>query len=574
MSTPTTLSAKGVACGAEGVPWGGVDKTTRFDMLVTSLLISVLALVLPLSLLQVYDRIIPNQSYSTISILVAFVGVAIALEGCMRLARSYFLARASAKFEHRIGVAAFAKMLNADIGEFERVGTGEHVERLNAVATLREFHAGQTMQTMLELAFAGLYLWLIYFLGGTLIFVPLIAIATLCCVCVLVGFSLRRALARSNEQDDRHANVLVSMLRGLFSAKAQAFESMLQRRYEAINEKRCEAGERADARAQLITDAAAVLGQASVVAVVAYGSLLVIDGSLSVGRLAACTLLVGRALQPLQGAIGLWSRFQSITLARSRVKALFAMPEAPCVTQSTPDDAPLDLDGGIEVRNVSFRFTEDSPQLLDNVSLSVRPGEMIALTGPNGSGKTTLLSLIRGLIEPSEGEVLVDGMAIRDIPRDQLSHQVAYVSAREKLFRGSIMENLTMYKTEREPRAYLVAESLGFADEIRSLPQGFNTVVADGVADTLSRGLVQRLALARALIGGPKVVLFDDANSSVDNAGDTAIKALLQRLRGHCTVILVTHRPSFMWLADRVHDLRDGYLEASGLSVEHLREAV
>ncbi|MCH9670779.1 MAG: ATP-binding cassette domain-containing protein, partial [Gammaproteobacteria bacterium] len=456
------------------------------------------------------------------------------------------------------------------IGAFERTSTSTHLERLNAVSAVREFYSGQSLISVLDIGFATLYLATIYFIGGDIVAVPLVVIAMLLVLVLLLGKDLRTALADQAADEDQHNNFMIRVLSGVRTFKALASEALLLRRYDRLQDRRARSALNSERRTAALSEISAFLTQGAVVATVCVGSLRVIDGALTVGGLAACTLLVGRSIQPLQAALGFWTKFQNVSLSRERIAELFALPPSAESMAREGQGAGVML-GALTVRNLSYRYDDEQPWIFRDVNLQVAPGEIIAIAGPNGAGKTTLLSIIRGLLTPTQGEVLLDGTGIGDFSADQWRDGVAVLPQREALFHGTILENITMFESELEPAALNAAHTLGFAAEVHALPEGFRTVLGEDAGLRISRGLAQRITIARALVRRPKLLLFDDANTAVDIASDDFLKDVLGRLKGVCTVLIVSHRPSILWLADRVHDLRDGGFEEQGLAVEELR---
>lgn len=293
-------------------------------------------------------------------------------------------------------------------------------------------------------------------------------------------------------------------------------------------------------------------------AVVGYGSTFVIEGVLTVGGLAACTMLAGRSMQPLQKAVGIWTRFQSISLARERLRDLFRMkPE-------TLDSLPAleTVRGDLTLQNVSFNFGknrdgEELPTVFSNVSLDIPAGSAVGIRGANASGKTSLLMLMNGILKPTTGQVFVDGADISRFDPVSVRRSVAYLPQEGVLFNGTLLENLTMFRTELDPVAYDMARLLGLDHVVAHMPMGYDTQVGDGAGESLPRGIKQRVAIARALVDKPRILLFDEANTAMDSAGDAMLKDLLERLKGRVTLILVSQRPSLLELADEVYEIED-----------------
>jgi ATP-binding cassette, subfamily C, bacterial LapB len=259
--------------------------------------------------------------------------------------------------------------------------------------------------------------------------------------------------------------------------------------------------------------------------------------------------------------MGIWSRFQNFRIARDQLEAIFALPAQP---RGGIADGQA-IQGRLDIEDVSFGYQDDAPPVLDGVSLSLRPGEVVGITGNNGSGKTTLLRMIMGVLRPGTGDVRLDGNAVTAYDREVLHRHVAYLPQDAVLFQGSILDNMTLFDPERAGRAKRIAAMLGLSEIIGSLARGYDTEIRDNPEESLPTGISQRIAIVRALasVESPKLIIFDESNSHLDAEGDEALRQLLIQLRGHCTMILVSHRPSYLSLADRIFVLREGRLVAS-----------
>lgn len=538
-----------------------------FDAFVSTIVINVLALAMPLALLQVYDRIIPNESYGTTTVLIVGVALAVVLEALLRYGRSHLLGAAGARYEHRASCAAFEHLLNADLAAYERVGSGALVERFNAVNTVKDFYSGQAILALFDLPFSALYVVLIWYIGGNLVLVPIALMALYLLLALSTGQVLSICVRRDLAAEELRIGFLIRILNGLHSIKSMALEKGLGRRFEHLQFEKSVRAASVDRLTASISEQGTALSQICTVGVVAAGAFAVMDGELTSGGLAACTLLAGRALSPLSNAAGFWARFQTIRAARNRVESIFEMP----LDRSGTEAARMaDLTGAFELRGLAFRSSGDDRPILRSIDLKVPAGSAISITGPNGSGKSLLLTLMAGLGDPSAGSVEYDGIRVTEISRESLRDQVVLLPQREILFQGTIIENLTIFRPELEARAMLVADALGIGDQIARLPRGYRTQTGDGAAHILSRSLIQQIAIARALVVPPKVLLFDDANSAIDGEGDRFVKEVLRHLKGRCTLVIVSHRPSVLRIADRVYQLIDGQLDADSISPEAL----
>jgi ATP-binding cassette subfamily C protein LapB len=543
-------------------PFRGLISSFGTAFLVTvleaTLLITLLALALPVALLQVYDRILPNKAVGTLVVLAVAVTVAIVLEALLRHVRGRLLARVAAASEAQAHRQAMQCLLNAPLTALEAHGNGYYAERLSAIGTLREAWSGPALQAMLDLPFALLYLVGIWYLAGPLVLVPLVLLGGVGLLAALTGHRVRHAAHTLAMAEERRFNFLFDTLNCIHSMKVLGAEPLLERRYERLQ------GGSAQLRRTLAhaistgQEGGLLLAQAATIGVAAFGCYMVLNGQLSVGGLGACTMLAGRTMQPLLGGVALWSRLQSLAESRRRVAEIGALPQEryldrPALTVSA---------GHVLLQNVLFRSPSYSDWLFNGLALEAKPGEIIGITGSNGSGRSALLRLIAGDLQPSEGRVFIDGQDLSQVDIGPARRQVALVPPDPTLVRGTLLQNLTMHQPQREAAALRLATELGLDQVASALPGGWHTPV--GVAATpLPRGAAQRIGVVRALVEEPRVLLLDDITSQIDGDSDVRLAKLLASLRGRVTVIIVTHRPSTLGIADKVFAISNGRLERS-----------
>jgi len=545
----------------------------RGDIIFASGALNVLALALPIMILQVYDRIIPNDATETLLLLVIGVGIAVLFEACFRLGRSYLTARAGASFEHIAGCRALFRTLGTDIVGFEKDATGAYLHRFNAVENLREFMSGHSLLVFIDLPFAVIFLGLVAYIAGSLVIVPLILLGLFALVTLFVGRGLKQALDQRSVWDDRRYNFLIEVLTGIHTVKGLALEAQMVRRYERLQESTAASVRKVAIQNNMAQSLGAVFSQVTLIAVAAYGSVLVIDETLTIGGLAACTLLSGRALQPLLRAMGVWTHYQNIKLAQDRIRSVLELPqERP---ESTIfDEKPTAANVLKEVNsacrltfdNVSFGYDGVPEKLFKNVNAEFVANKTTAISGTNGSGKTSLLWLAMGLIKPHAGRVRLNGIDIAEQDPKIIRRQIAYMPQSGTVFQGTIMENLTMFRRGRLiDEALHQCKILGLDDAIKRLPKGYDTLIGDGAADSLPGGVRQRIAIARALVTKPKIILFDEANTSLDMEGDDILKNALVKIQDHSTILLVSHRPSLMKIAENGYRIKNNGLVAASI---------
>ncbi len=526
------------------------------ELVLSSLLISLLSLALPIAMLHVYDRVLAQAGLATFWALASAVIVALVLETLLRSLRARVVARVGGAWEARAQAGAMAVLTRTPLARFERSGAGLYLERLASIATVREAYSGAAFQALLDLPFCLLYVAMMAHLSLALAAIPVLLAAFYLAASLIVGRRLRRTVAALAEGEERRFNMLFDVLSHIHTVKALGLEQQMLRRNERLI-LRC-----ASARGSLAAlsghghGAALLLASVGAGLVAAVGAIEVIEGRLTVGALGACLLLNGRALQPLSAALTVFTRAEVLRGTAQRLSEITSLPAVP---PAPPLSAPH---GEVRIENALVR-RDDGTAVLAGLDLVVPAGTTIGITARNGAGKTTLLRLISGLASPLHGRVLIDGSDLASVDPDSIPAAVAYLPTQATLVRGTLIENLTMHRPALMARARAVAAELGLDAVAATLPQGYDTPLGEGGV-LLPRGAVQLIGIARALAPGPRVVLFDEANVFLDAAGDHAMHALLARLRGHCTVILVSSRPSTLALASRRYTLANGRLsEAS-----------
>ncbi len=538
---------------------------SRTDIILASTALNILALALPIMILQVYDRIVPNNAVDTLMLLIVGVGIAVILEAFFRLGRSYITAYSGARFEHIAGCRALAKTMGTDIVRFEKEAAGVYLHRFNAIDNLRDFMSGNNLLVFIDLPFAVIFLGMVAYIGGPLVLAPLGLFLLFSLVTLIVGRGLKQALNERSTWDDRRYNFLIEVLTGIHTVKGLALEAQMVRRYERLQESTASVIQKVAFQNNVAQSLGSIFSQVTLISVAAFGSILVINESLTIGGLAACTLLSGRALQPLLRAMGVWTHYQNIKLSKSRVNTLLELPQEASsrtiseTAEQYPDmQSKSETGGEIIFENVSFEYDEGDETLLENVSCRFPSGSVTAIAGANGCGKTTILWMLMGMIKPTSGRILFNGEDLASLPKEDLHERIAYLPQNGTIFHGTIMENLTMFrKGYRMDKAIIQSKNLGLDEAIKRMPQGYDTIVGDGATDSLPGGIRQRIAIARALVCQPEIILFDEANTSLDLASDEILKQALQKLKNKSTIILVSHRPSLLKIADYGYKILD-----------------
>lgn len=533
-------------------------KWYRGELMLMSLFVNIFALGLPIFILQVYDRILPNLGLTTMQFLVLGLVVVMILDFILKSIRAAVTTYTGARFEHLARVAAVDKILRTPQDVYERETPGAYLDKVNAIGVVKEFYSSQLGTLFIDLPFAVFFLGMIWFLGGMMVVVPIGLLLMFGIMAIIVGGNLRRAVDIRGQVDNRRYDYLIEIINGIHTVKAQAFKNLLQRRFEGLQETSARAVRSVAMQSSIAQSLGSTFGQLNMACVIGLGAILVINGELSAGELAACTLLSGRAMQPLQSAMGLWTNFQTIRVACDNATSVM---ELPAEDLGAKPEIPK-ITGEIEFRDVTFGYAGMEEPLIKNLNLHFKAGSMIGIEGDNSSGRSTLLKLMIGIIRPTSGQVTIDGHDIAHHQSHSYREQMAFLSADADVYTGTILDNMTYFRGGRYiKKAMELSKKLGLDDEIKRLPEGYGTHIGDGAGGVLPAGFAQRITIVRAMVDDPKIVLFDNANHGLDSNTDKILLDYITGLRGKVTVILVSARPSWLRAADTRYIMDHGRVQ-------------
>lgn len=528
------------------------------SLLVCTLAIGILSLALPIMTLQVYDRILPAPGSGTLPVLIIGVCVAVGLEALLRLCRAYLIGRSSATYEHLMSCTAMDRILNSDFPRMGSHGIGEHLHRMASVGKVKDFYNGYALTTYAELAFVPVYFALILYIAGPLVFIPLAVLISFIGISIYKGRNLKEALLDREKSDDRRFNFLIEGLEGVHTLKAFAAEKFFERRYEELEEDSTRCNYFVTQKTADIFNTGSTFSQIMVAAVVTFGALLVLEGYMTTGVLIATLLLSGRMMQPVQKALALWARYQDYTLARAHIIEILNTPQH--IVNPVAEADLSAQEGKIEVNGLRFRYRDHEPWLLDGIDLSLKGGEAVLIRGHHGAGKTTLLNILAGIHFPCEGSVIIDGCPVEGYKPEILSRHIGYIRTSSVLFRGTIRDNITCFGQTEEAKAREVASIMNVDRDVAKLPGGFDTFLSGNNTDSIPPGLSHKIALVRVLAAKPKIILFDNADRTLDKEGYSMIYSLFARLKGKVSFILVSEDRNICGLADRTLLLEEGRL--------------
>lgn len=537
------------------------------EAIAATLAVNVLALAVPLFSMNVYDRVLPNAAETTLWALALGVGLAIVFDFLIRTLRAAAVDAASRRADARLSAFIYGRLMGARVSATPP-STGVRANTLREFETLREFFNSATLTAFGDLPFLALFLIVLFVVAGPLVWVVAAAIPVL----LAIGYCTQRALLRLIDEAFREAAqknaVATETLAGLETIKAAGAESWAALKWERATADHIRTGiamRHVSNLGQHTIHAVQTLVQ---ILVVVFGFYLVSAGDLTMGGLIAATILAGRALQPLGQAAGLIARYNGARIAHRALTEIIAAPQER--TEGATYLAKADIAGRLAFEAVTYSYAPMAEPALKAVSFDIGAGERVAILGAIGSGKTTVLRLLQGLAEPTSGRVLVDGVSVGQIEPALLRRQVALLLQDAALFHGTIRENITMAAPHAIQADLVAAAKIsGALAWIARLPLGFDTPLRErGIG--LSGGQRQSVALARALVSNPRVLLLDEPTSEMDARTEQSVIAALAEWSKERTLVIVTHRPALLDLVDRLVVMDAGRIVHDGPKAEVL----
>lgn len=549
--------------------WGTLFHSWRIyrDVLVASLLINLFALATPLFIMNVYDRVVPNNAVETLWVLAIGVLLIYCFDLLMRMLRGYFIDVAGKKSDILLSSAIFERIMGIRM-EARPPSVGAFANNLREFETIREFITSATISGLVDLPFIVIFLLVIGYLSGPLVVVAAICIPLVILYALIIQGPLRKSVESTFRASAQKAAMLVESLTGVETVRHLGAESALQRKWEQLTGHIAQWGLKSRLISSSAVNVALFFQQFAQVAVVVWGVHLIAEGNLSMGGLIAAVILTGRAMAPVSQVANLSVRYLQARTALESLNQVMSLPvererQRTFVRRE-------DLDGDLEFSHVSFSYPGEEVEVLSDVSFRIGQGERVAVIGRVGSGKSTLEKLAQGLYSPSSGVVRLGGTDIRQIDPADLRAGVGYVPQDLFLFYGSVRENILLGSPYSDPADLLkAAEVAGVNEFVAHHPLGFDMQVGER-GEHLSGGQRQSVALARALLNDPRFLLLDEPSNSMDNATEELLKRRLAASLEGKTVLLVTHRASLLDLVDRLIVLESGRVVADGPKQEVL----
>ncbi len=542
------------------------------DILIASILINIFAIASPIFTMNVYDKIVPNLAFDSLWVLAIGVSLIFAFDIIIRQLRSYFIDIAGKKSDLLLSARIFSKVLGIRM-ESRPNSTGAFARHLQEFESIREFFTSATVSTLVDLPFAFLFLLVIWIFAGVLAVVPLIAIIIMTIYSLYIQAPLRRSIEESSRLSSQKYATVIEAISGLESVKIHNAEGQFQHRWEQAVSHMANTGIETRKITNMVSGLANFVQQMATVLLIVVGVYQISDGNLSMGGMIAAVMLSGRAIGPLIQLSVLSTRYNQ---AKSALLLLEDIMQSPSEREDGRHYLDYErLSGKIEFDDVSFNYPGVEQSALKNVSLTIQPGEKIAIIGRIGAGKTTLEKLILGLYKPTSGAVRLDGFDLPQLHPSTIRNNIGCVPQDFSLFYGTIRQNIQLgHPHATDAQILKAANRAGVSQFTNHDPNGLERQVGEG-GRNLSGGQRQSIALARALLQEPPILILDEPTANMDNRSESIVKRELVNLPAETTMLLITHRTSMLDIVNRIIVLEQGMIVADGprdLVLQQLKE--
>ncbi|MDC7716539.1 type I secretion system permease/ATPase [Vogesella sp. DC21W] len=538
------------------------------ETLAVSLVLQLFALITPLFFQVVMDKVLVHRGFTTLDVITVGLLVISVFDILLSALRSYVFSHTTSRIDVELGARLFRHLLALPLAYYEARRVGDTVARVRELENIRNFLTGQALTTVLDLLFSVVFLAVMFYYSGWLTLIVLVSLPCYAIWSASLTPLLRQRLDDKFARGADNQAFLVESVGGMATVKAMAVEPHMTRRWDQQLAAYVAASFRVTRLANIGQHGVQLIQKLVTVATLWLGARLVIDGELSVGQLVAFNMLAGQVAAPVIRLAQLWQDFQQVGISVERLgDILNTRTELPASRAALPP-----IQGQIAFDDVSFRYRADGPEILKGLSLLIRPGEIIGIVGRSGSGKSTLTKLVQRLYVPERGRILIDGNDLALADPAWLRRQIGVVLQENLLFNQSVRDNIAL----ADPgmlleRVIQAAKLAGAHDFIMELAEGYDTIVGEH-GSNLSGGQRQRIAIARALVGNPRILILDEVTSALDYESE---RAVMQNMRVIChgrTVLIIAHRLSTVRHAHRIVAMDKGQIVEGGLHDDLIRK--
>jgi ATP-binding cassette subfamily C protein/ATP-binding cassette subfamily C protein EexD len=537
-------------------------RSVLFSTIVFSAAINALMFVGPLYMLQVYDRVLQSRSEMTLLVLTFIAVFMLAIYGVMEWLRSRVLVRAGMRFDDTLSNPLFNRVVTSTITQPQAKANFA----LGDIDRLREFFTGSGLIAICDVPWVPVFLVVCFVFHPLIGWVATIGAAVIFVLALLNELVTRKSLGEANTHSQSAQHFANTTLQNVEVIRALGMEDSLRQRWAEMHRKMLELQAGASDRAGILLSASKFVRMGLQVAILGTGAYLALEGQISPGVMIAASIMMGRALAPVDQVVGQWKQVIGARQAYTRLKQLFEM--LPGEEQRLQLPKPQ---GRISAEQLIISSPGSRTPIVQGVSFQLEPGETLALVGPSGAGKSSLVRALVGIWSPLAGAVRLDGSELEHWNRSELGNHMGYLPQSVELFAGTIAENIARFRETDAESIVLAAQRAGVHDLIQSLPEGYATQIGVG-GQQLSGGQRQRVGLARALFGDPAFIVLDEPNANLDGEGEAALVRALKDLKERRrTVVFVSHKTGLLALSDKTLIMADGRMRAFGPTREVLQ---
>jgi len=544
-------------------------RTLLAEVLAASFFLQLFALASPLIFQVVIDKVLVHRSMSTLDVLViAFIGVAI-FETVLGTLRTYIFAHTTNRIDVELGARLFRHLLALPIGYFQARRVGDSVARVRELENIRNFVTGSALTLTIDLFFTFVFLAVMFVYSSLLTWTVIASFPFYIAISAIATPIFYHRLDEKFQRGAENQAFLVESVTGIETLKAMAVEPQMQRKWEEQLAGYVTSSFRVLNLGNIASQGVQLISKITTGLTLYFGAVLVIEGRLTVGELVAFNILAGRVSQPVLRLAQIWQDFHQARLSVARLGDILNTPAEP--TYNTARSTMPTVNGAIKFDHVTFRYRVDGPEILHDINFEIPSGQIVGIVGPSGSGKSTLTKLVQRMYVPESGRVLVDGVDISVVDPAWLRRQIGVVLQENVLFNASVRENIALADSAMTMDRVIAAAKLAGAHEfILELPEGYDTIVGER-GSSLSGGQKQRIAIARALVANPKILIFDEATSSLDYESEQIIQRNMRQIVEGRTAIVIAHRLSTVRHANRIITVERGRIVEDGTHDELIR---
>jgi ATP-binding cassette, subfamily B, bacterial HlyB/CyaB len=538
------------------------------EVLVASFFIQLLGLVSPLFFQVVIDKVLVHRSLSTLDVLMIGLAIVATFEVVLGALRTYVFSQTTNKIDVELGARLFDHLLALPMAYFANRRVGDSVARVRELENIRNFITGSALTLTIDLLFTFVFFAVMFLYSATLTYIVLASLPFYVLISLIVTPIFRRRLDEKFRRGADNQAFLVESVGAAETVKAMAVEPQMRQRWEEQLAGYVRASFRTQTLGNIGTQVVQFINKGTMVLTLYFGAKAVIAGDMTVGELVAFNMLAARVAQPVLRIAQIWQDFQQTRISVERLGDILNAPRE--LAQRSAASLPR-MQGAIRFEHATFRYRLDGPAVLSDISLDIPAGQMVGIVGPSGSGKSTLARLVQRLYTPESGRVFIDGIDLAMVDTTWLRRQIGVVLQQNVLFNSSVRENIALADPGMPLERVIAAATLAGAHEfILELPHGYDTIIGERGA-SLSGGQCQRIAIARALLGNPCILIFDEATSALDYESERIIQENMRRIAAGRTVIVIAHRLSTVRGADRIVTIDRGRLVEDGTHEDLLR---